>query len=410
MFQFLDEQDDTPLFQALDEKGEGRLHQQAVAKAWANTEFGRSLCSMGGKLSGPALGEWTKLMSKVNPEWTLQNAKNGRAHLQEKLDSDPEFYADWIDNKSKGALKFKEEYPELFDAYQKLRVDGAMQWRLDNPEEHEINQKNWQEAGQKAAWEKEVWKDSILIAQGAWRAFLLTPEGDAWKLKQSDRMKLKRKDPVFNAKMKKAHDESEALLASRRESIKAAIKATSKKVICPRCNKSGAYRVMKRHHFDNCTFDKAKEIRSINSLDNIVYKNKNTFIELFTKEFDKSYFCKYNVYERYFVKLYPNKKTSGLSVKITFDKDSYFKSLELKEIERKAKVLEGQRERQRAMAEKRKGSVQTKKNKEASAVKVTCPHCQKEGSASGMKSWHFDYCKENPNRKIRVREPKIIAK
>lgn len=28
---------------------------------------------------------------------------------------------------------------------------------------------------------------------------------------------------------------------------------------------------------------------------------------------------------------------------------------------------------------------------------VKCPHCGKIGKLTGMKSWHFDYCKENPN-------------
>ena len=30
-------------------------------------------------------------------------------------------------------------------------------------------------------------------------------------------------------------------------------------------------------------------------------------------------------------------------------------------------------------------------------VLVKCPHCKKEGKLTGMKSWHFDNCKENPN-------------
>ncbi len=29
---------------------------------------------------------------------------------------------------------------------------------------------------------------------------------------------------------------------------------------------------------------------------------------------------------------------------------------------------------------------------------VTCPHCNKTGGSSGMKSWHFEYCKQNPNK------------
>lgn len=26
---------------------------------------------------------------------------------------------------------------------------------------------------------------------------------------------------------------------------------------------------------------------------------------------------------------------------------------------------------------------------------LTCPHCQKTGGASNMKSYHFEHCKEN---------------
>ena len=32
-----------------------------------------------------------------------------------------------------------------------------------------------------------------------------------------------------------------------------------------------------------------------------------------------------------------------------------------------------------------------------------CPYCGKEGRLSGLKSWHFDYCKDNPNKLLRRR-------
>lgn len=35
---------------------------------------------------------------------------------------------------------------------------------------------------------------------------------------------------------------------------------------------------------------------------------------------------------------------------------------------------------------------------------VTCPHCGKVGKSSGLKSWHFDYCKDNPDRITRSKE------
>lgn len=45
--------------------------------------------------------------------------------------------------------------------------------------------------------------------------------------------------------------------------------------------------------------------------------------------------------------------------------------------------------------------INQKKTIENSSIEVTCPHCGKVGKQSGLKSWHFDYCKSNPNRKFR---------
>ena len=253
-YSFLDGQDDTPFFQALAEKGEGRLHQQAVASAWSKTKFGNALCSMGGKLTGPALGEWMRLMSKVNPEWTKQNAKNGRAKLQEKLDSDPEFYADWCENKSKGAKIFKKEYPALFEEYQKLRVSAAMQWRIDNPEEHEENYANFQRLGQERSKELECWRIGWEVAHKNYKLWQKTEDYQRWKSDRSNFMSAQRKDPnsQFNINMRKAHAESEAKRISELKNIKKATEKMSSKVQCPHCDKKGAYRIMKRWHFNNC--------------------------------------------------------------------------------------------------------------------------------------------------------------
>ena len=253
-YSFLDEQDNTPFFQALAEKGEGRLHQQAVASAWGKTEFGQALCSMGGKLTGPALGQWMQLMSRVNPEWTSQNAKNGRAKLQEKLDNDPEFYADWCDAKSEGALRFKEEFPELFEEYQNRRVDANIQWRLDNPEEWAINQQKWSKAGQKRSQELECWKIGFAVAWENYKLWQGTEDYQKFIKEASDRMSKQRKDPnsQFNINMRKAHAESEAKRISELKNIKKATEKMSSKVQCPHCNKMGAYRIMKRWHFDKC--------------------------------------------------------------------------------------------------------------------------------------------------------------
>lgn len=45
-----------------------------------------------------------------------------------------------------------------------------------------------------------------------------------------------------------------------------------------------------------------------------------------------------------------------------------------------------------------KSSIQIKKIN----VEITCPWCKKTGKLTGMKSWHFDRCKENPNGLPRV--------
>lgn len=37
-------------------------------------------------------------------------------------------------------------------------------------------------------------------------------------------------------------------------------------------------------------------------------------------------------------------------------------------------------------------------------VVVVCPYCQKEGPNNSMRKWHFEYCKENPERIIRPKE------
>ena len=259
-YSFLDDLDETPLFQALAEKGEGRLHQQAAASAWGKTEFGKSLCQIGGKLTGPALGEWMRLMSKVNPKWTKQNAKNGRAKLQDKLDSDPEFYADWCENHSKGALRFKTEYPALFEEYQKLRVTAAKQWRLDNPEEHEENYANFQRLGQERSKELECWRIGWEVAHKNYKLWQKTEDYQRWKKRQSNRMKELRKDPEFNKANADGCRKSKAHKKAAKQNIKAANKAAHYKVTCPKCGKHGDAAVMSRYHFDKCTFNEQLEL------------------------------------------------------------------------------------------------------------------------------------------------------
>jgi hypothetical protein len=39
-------------------------------------------------------------------------------------------------------------------------------------------------------------------------------------------------------------------------------------------------------------------------------------------------------------------------------------------------------------------SEEHKNNMKKPKIKVTCPHCKKEGGANTMKRYHFDYCKE----------------
>ena len=50
-----------------------------------------------------------------------------------------------------------------------------------------------------------------------------------------------------------------------------------------------------------------------------------------------------------------------------------------------------------------------RKSKSKNKIKTknaTCPHCEKTGALAAMKSWHFDYCPENPNRKLRNNKQK----
>jgi len=193
-------------------------------------------------------------MSKVNPKWTEQNAKNGRAKLQKKLDNDPEFYADWCDNKSKGALRFKKEYPALFKEYQKNRVGAAMQWRLDNPEEHKENYANFQRLGQERSKELECWRIGFDTAHANYKLWQGTEDYQRFIKESSERMSNQRKDPnsQFNINMRKAHSESEAKRKSEIDNIKKATEKMKAQVKCPNCEKQGAFRIMKRWHFDNC--------------------------------------------------------------------------------------------------------------------------------------------------------------
>jgi len=344
-------------------------------KVESNNERLRSLCQMGGKLTGPALGEWMQLMSKVNPEWTHQNAKRGRAKLQEKLDNDPEFYADWCDSKSKGALRFKEEYPELFEEYQKLRMDTVMQWRIDNPEEHAKNFANFQAKGQARAKELECWKIGWEVAHKRYKEWQQTEDYLRWKEERSEWLSNQRKDPnsEFNINMRKGLAESEAKRKSELENIKLATEAAHYEVICPKCGKPGDAVVMSRHHFDKCTFNQQLELKVIKGIsDKHIFRNQKEIQEIFLKAgFKSNYYFKYDIFDKYFLKLDPSKKTSGFCVLNTFDFDAYYLDLEHKEIERKAKVLEGQRQRARNMAEKRKGTKHSEesKNKIRKAIK-----------------------------------------
>ena len=404
MFEFLDEQDDTPFFKALAEKGEGRLHQQALASAWGKTKFGRSLCQIGGRLTGPALGEWMILMSKVNPKWTNLNAKNGRAKLQEKLDSDPYFYQDWITAKSEGAKKFKEEYPILFEEYQKIRVQASMQWRLDNPEEHAKNFANFQTKGQARAKELECWRIGWEVAHKRYKEWQQTEDYLRWKKERSEWLSYKRNnDPEFNAANAEAGRNSKKKQKSDRKNIKLANEATHQLVECPKCKKLGDKPVMERHHFDKCTFDLSKELEIINNITNDrIFSNSKELKSIFEASNlqGKTYFTKYDILSRYFKKLFPDKKTSGKYVKKEFNTSSYFQEMEDEEVKRKEKI-KSERIKRAKLLKGHSSPNRIKAIKPGCAVEVTCPHCGKTGKKSGMKSWHFDHCKDNPNRVLR---------
>lgn len=408
-YSFLDEIDETPLFKSLYETGEGVFNQRAAVYAWSQTKLGQETLSKNGKITGPKLGQWMKDFAKNYPEQASKMGKKGSDALSEKLRNDPVFYNAFCESHRIALLKWNKENPIESKIRVEKAISGLAKWRMENPEEAKAGIKKWSDAGWRAAWEKECWKDNILIAHGAWRAFLLTPDGDAWKKRQSSKMKLQRKDPVFNAKMRKAHDESEAKSISDRANIKLATLATHYKMECPVCGFHCDNTTAERWHFDNCTFDAVKEQKAISKIRyDKIFKNGEELRNFFLKEgFESNYFSKYDIFSKYFKKMHPTRKTSGLVVLKEFNTKAYFKELDKKEKLRKIEIKKKKRKIFIQNGKKADPAKRLKKSKEGSAVKVTCPHCKKEGSKSGMKSWHFDYCKENSNRKIRVREPKV---
>lgn len=43
----------------------------------------------------------------------------------------------------------------------------------------------------------------------------------------------------------------------------------------------------------------------------------------------------------------------------------------------------------------------TSENAAQNNVEITCPHCGKTGNKPTMMRWHFDNCKQNPNKIIK---------
>ena len=174
-------------------------------------------------------------------------------------------------------------------------------------------------AAQKASAELECWKIGWEVAHKNYKIWQQTDDYQKWVINKSNIMSENRNDPdsEWNKNMRISHLNSEAKRKSELENIKIANEHAHYNVTCPVCNKQGDAVVMPRHHFDNCTFDKVKELEVVNSIeDNHVFKNKNEIKDLFISSgFDLNYFGKYNIFDKYFRKLDPSKKTSGRCIK-----------------------------------------------------------------------------------------------
>ena len=387
--------DDTPIFKAIAKNGEGYVTQIGAVKAWGATEAAKKILSNSGSLGKVALLEWIEKTKKNNPKYFTKNGKLRQKKLMDKLEKDPEFYKWFCENQSRHQREWIKNNPELAKERVAKGVEGLKKWRIENPELAQEYIQNALGLAQKAAWEKECWRVGMGVIRGMWNDWIQSEEGLAWRKRHSVRMTgiMNDKNSDHYKNNRKALLESEARHAASLINIKEATKASYKNVVCPTCKKEGAYRVMVRHHFDNCTFNESLEDKAIEKIktDIITYQEVCNVLE--SVGLAKNYISKYDVMTRKFKKLHPNKQTSGKYVKINFDIDSYIDNKNKEELAQKAAIKEKERIRK---SKKRGSKMKPYKKKDANwaSKNVTCPHCNKTAKHSQLARWHFDNCKE----------------
>jgi len=430
-FDFLNDLDNTPIFKFIEERGENRLHQIACMISWSQTKEGKEVVSRGGRISSRYIVEWVKTFSRCFPDqFALICSKGGKA-FQEKLNNDPKYREDHYAMISTILLLWNKENPEKSKDRVEKAIQGLKNWKEENPEAYRDSLSNWSIAGasaNKKNWEEIrkftsqnnleslhylnpvlfTWYSSMLKtfekARQGYKEWQKTEEYKIWIAERSIEMSTARKDhnSVFNINLKIAHSSSEAKKRSEIENVKIAGIAMARIVSCPKCGKNGAYRIMKRHHFENCYFDAVKESEII-----LLFDPKTVYpIEHIKKVFNEfgineDYFQKYSVIKRLFKKFDPTKITSNKYVLINFDHNSYSLELNLEKNKIKEEIKKEQIKRAKEALKKVDKEKRTQSIIESNKRKVICPHCQREGSGSGMKSWHFDHCKNNPDRKQR---------
>lgn len=311
-YSFLNDMDDSPLFRFLSEKSEGRLHQIACMISWACTPEGRKTTSLGGKNASPYLAEWARFYAKNFPLEFAKICSRGGKTMQERLNNNLELKREHYASVAASLVLWNAQNPEDSNRRIENAIEGLRIWREENPVAYKNSLDAWQKSGTAASMAVEGWKIGWKIARIRYKLWQKTEDYTRWLRERSREMSEWRKDPLsdFNLRMKEAHRNSKAKKESEIENIKKATESMARKVSCPVCGREGAYRIMKRHHFDNCTFNEKLELEVIRELSNEKVYSMREIKSLFLNAgMDKIYFGKYSVLERYFKKFDPSKVT-----------------------------------------------------------------------------------------------------
>lgn len=362
-YDFLNDIDESLFFTVLSEKGEGRFLQAAVAYQLMKS-------GQASRMALKVADQTSRRMKALPKAEQIRRATIGGTRMQHMLRSNPELKQNHYAKTGKLIREWNQNNPELSKQRKDACADGLAKWRKDNPElakaqwakasaaavEHLKKHETWRKANG-ISNELALWKKGIDIAHQRFANWKNTDAGLKWRDSNSKKMSELRKDPnsEWNKKMKQSHFNSKAKRESELKNIKIAQQRSHYQVICPKCKASGDNVVMHVHHFNKCTFDEKKERVALESMNSLcIYKSKKDINRVFTSfGFDLKYFEKYKIFERFFKKLYPDKKTNGLCVVKEFDIESYFKELQLNEINRKIDIKHRQIERAKIMRQKK---------------------------------------------------------